>query len=294
MKNLVELIQEDTQDCLGVVKTMKRDILIPANGEKSVPCRAKTGYIEQTLPVLFEPDENTKLSTGLDLHETLTSVKRGTKAVLQISVHNTTSRDILLRNRRILGRLQHVQSATPLEVKLRQNTEDQSFTRKSVNVTEINQPIESKLKRKNEHIVDNIDFSGLTVEQRNKAREMLLEESESFACDDDDIGYTPNLRLNINLSDPTPVQKNYTSIPRPLYQEVKHHIEDLLNKQFIAKSQSPYSSPVVRVRKRDGTLRLCVDYRELNRRAKNHWRSKAPSRTARLLPSLYSQLRTKC
>ena len=127
----MELIQEDTQDCLGVVKTIKRDILIPANSEKSVPCRAKTGYIEQTLPVLFEPDENTKLSTGLDLHETLTSVKRGTKAVLQINVHNTTS-DILLRNRTILGRLQLVQSATPLEVKLRPNSEDQSFTRKSI------------------------------------------------------------------------------------------------------------------------------------------------------------------
>ena len=62
------------------------------------------------------------------------------------------------------------------------------------------------------------------------------------------------------------MQKNYTSIPRPLYQEVKHHIEDLLNKQFITKSQSPYSSPDVCVRKKDGTLRLCVDYRDLNRR----------------------------
>ena len=62
------------------------------------------------------------------------------------------------------------------------------------------------------------------------------------------------------------VQKNYRSIPRPLYQEVKHHIEDLLNKQFITKSQSPYSSPIVCVRNKDGTLRLCVDYRELNHR----------------------------
>ena len=117
-----------------------------------------------------------------------------------------------------------------------------------------------------EHVVRNIDLSGLSLEQRNSAREMLLEESESFARDDDDIGYIPNLRLNINLSDSCPVRKNYTSIPRPLYQEVKGHIEDRLNKQFIQKSQSPYSSPVVCVQKKDGTLRLCVDYRELNRR----------------------------
>ena len=39
-----------------------------------------------------------------------------------------------------------------------------------------------------------------------------------------------------------------------------------MNKQFITKSRSSYSSPVVCVRRKDGTLRLCVDYRELSRR----------------------------
>ena len=62
----------------------------------------------------------------------------------------------------------------------------------------------------------------------------------------------------------TPVQKSYSSIPRPLYAEVKHYIEDLLNRGWITKSQSNYSSPVVCVRKKDGGLRLCVDYREWN------------------------------
>ena len=126
------------------------------------------------------------------------------------------------------------------------------------------------MERKNEHVIRNVDLSGLCLEQRNGARGTLLVESESFSCDDDDIGYIPNLQLNINISDSRPVQKNYTSIPRPLYQEVKHHIEDLLNKQFIANSRSPYSSPVVCVRKKHGTLRLCVDYRELNPRTIPH------------------------
>ena len=72
--------------------------------------------------------------------------------------------------------------------------------------------------------------------------------------------------MTINLSDPTPVQKTYASIPKPLYPEVKQHIEDLLNKGFITRSNSNYSSPVVCVRKKDGTLRLCVDYRQLNHR----------------------------
>ena len=72
--------------------------------------------------------------------------------------------------------------------------------------------------------------------------------------------------MEINLADRQPVQKNYASIPRPLYPEVKHYLEDLLNKNFIRRSKSPYSSSVVCVRKKDGTMRLCVDYRALNKK----------------------------
>jgi hypothetical protein len=65
-----------------------------------------------------------------------------------------------------------------------------------------------------------------------------------------DIACIPDLKVTIKLSDETPVQKNYTAVPRPLYPEVKIYVEDLLNKNFIRKSTSPYSSPLVCVRKR--------------------------------------------
>ena len=56
--------------------------------------------------------------------------------------------------------------------------------------------------------------------------------------------------MEIPLKDNEPVQKKYTSVPRPLYPEVKQYIEDLLNQNFISKSKSPYSSRVVCVRKK--------------------------------------------
>ena len=42
-------------------------------------------------------------------------------------------------------------------------------------------------------------------------------------------------------------------------------MEDLLNQNFITESKSPYSSPVVYVHQKDEPLRLCINYRELNR-----------------------------
>ena len=89
----------------------------------------------------------------------------------------------------------------------------------------------------------------------------LYEERDAFA-----IGCIPNLQTNINLTDTRPVQTIYTAIPRPLYPEVNHYLKDLLNKNFIRKSKSPYCSSVVCVRKKDGGMRLCVDYRELNKK----------------------------
>ena len=69
-------------------------------------------------------------------------------------------------------------------------------------------------------------------------RQMLKEEAASFAKNEDDIGCMEDLQMDIELSDSTPIQRNYVSIPRPLYQEVKTYIEDPMNKQFITKSQS--------------------------------------------------------
>jgi len=46
--------------------------------------------------------------------------------------------------------------------------------------------------------------------------------------------------------------------------ELKKHIEDLMEKQFIRPSTSPWGAPVLLVKK-DGSSRLCVDYRQLNK-----------------------------
>lgn len=56
----------------------------------------------------------------------------------------------------------------------------------------------------------------------------------------------------------------YRHIPPKCMTKLKAHIKGLLEQGVIEKSVSPYTAPVVLVRKEDKSLRLCVDYSRLN------------------------------
>ena len=90
------------------------------------------------------------------------------------------------------------------------------------------------------HIRD-IDLEGLIPGQKEMALKLLTEEADSFAKDDNNVGCIPDLKLDLDLEDQTPVQKNYVAVPKPLYPEVKAYIEDLLYRNFIKKSSFSYS-----------------------------------------------------
>jgi len=47
--------------------------------------------------------------------------------------------------------------------------------------------------------------------------------------------------------------------------ELKKQLEDLLDKKFVRPSVSPWGAPVLLVKKKDGSMRLCIDYRQLNK-----------------------------
>ena len=99
-----------------------------------------------------------------------------------------------------------------------------------------------------------VDLSELGPTQKEIARKLLCEECHSFAKSEEEVGCVKELELEINLFVERLVQKITQQYPKPLYGEVHHYVEDLLNRGWIKHSKSPYSSPVVCVCKRDGHL----------------------------------------
>lgn len=83
---------------------------------------------------------------------------------------------------------------------------------------------------------------------------------------DDDVGCISELEMDIKMISDQLVQKNYFFIFRSFYLEVKGYIEDLFSRGFIRKFKFLFLSSVVCVRKKDGGMRLCIDYRELNKK----------------------------
>jgi hypothetical protein len=60
------------------------------------------------------------------------------------------------------------------------------------------------------------------------------------------------------------IYKTSFRMTTPELAELKEHIRELVEKGFIRRSSSPWGAPVIFVPKKDGTQRLCVDYRALN------------------------------
>lgn len=116
-------------------------------------------------------------------------------------------------------------------------------------------------------VLDTLDLGG-NEEQKCQLKALLAKYLDIFAAEDEDLGYTDRVRHEIHLTDDDPVTQPYRRIPPTQYGEVKEHISKLLSKGVIRESSSAYASPIVLVRKADGRLRLCVDYRRLNQKTK--------------------------
>ena len=239
-------------DILGNAK-VRDTVVIPANHRVFVKCCTRIMVNDRNTAVLFQPDIVVQNTLGEDLlfEDSLIPLHPGRKN-FEITVKNSSDTDVILKKGTVIGTLNSPSAVIPLEI--------ESPKINKISATPPNDTVTS------DDWLPDVDLSHLSTDQREKAENMLRSVNGVFGRNEFDIGEIKDFTMEIKLRDDLPIAKPYRAIPRPIYQEVKDYIDNLLLNGWIEKSYSSYSSPIVCARKKDGSLRLCVDYRDLNRR----------------------------
>ena len=100
--------------------------------------------------------------------------------------------------------------------------------------------------------------------QKQKLRIFLKKYEKVFATFPEDLGRTGIVKHTIDTGDSRPIQQRPRRLPLQQREVEQKQIKEMLERNVIAPSSSPWASPVVLVRKKDGSWRFCADYRKLN------------------------------
>ena len=201
------------------------------------------------LNLIAEPFKNSQLPSNIQCTPTYCTLEPGSNQVT-VGLRNISARKITVPSKTILCQIQLANIIPPMNT-----STDQT-------------PSEEK-KEDDPCIPNHLDLGELstwTEEQQYAARKLLCDYADTFSKNDLDLGKCNILKHNIQLTDQQPFKERYRRIPPHLFEEVKQHLQEMVEVGAIRKSFSPWASGVVLVRKKDGGLRLCIDLRKLNNR----------------------------
>ena len=100
-------------------------------------------------------------------------------------------------------------------------------------------------------------------------RKLLVDYGDIFAKDGYDLGKCNTVKHHIDTGDERPVKRRTRRMPQAHFEECEHQIVELEKAGRIKPSNSPWGANVLLVKKKDGSWRMCIDYRELNTKTKN-------------------------
>ncbi|GFW16315.1 hypothetical protein TNCV_4264801 [Trichonephila clavipes] len=111
-----------------------------------------------------------------------------------------------------------------------------------------------------ENLQEELDLRHVENRQIKKELEKLIQDYEPEKTASTDV------TMRIILKDEGPVCQHPRRLTFTERQEVNKQIEEWLNEGIIRPSSAEYASPIVMVKKKDGSSRMCIDYRKLNQK----------------------------
>ncbi|XP_071142173.1 uncharacterized protein [Mytilus edulis] len=224
---------------LAVVKSAETHaITIPANSQVVINGYLDKQLQQQQMCAILQPTLNSALPEDLDIMPTVITYDCQQRGSIPIHISNVTTRTVTLQPRALICEIQ------------------------PVDIEDIVTPEEKEFKDIMKDI--KLPMDDLTDDDYERGKELIHRYQDIFFKGDDDIGHTSAVRHRIDLIDNVPFKQRHRRIPPSMLEEVRNHLQQLLSAGVIRRSHSPWSSNVVLVRKKDGKLRMCVDYRQLN------------------------------
>ncbi len=104
---------------------------------------------------------------------------------------------------------------------------------------------------------------GLTPLEETHFRTLLQEFADVISVGD--LGKTNMVRHTINTGNAEPIHQHPRRLPFHQKEQVHEMLQEMLDSGIIEPATSPWSSPIVLAKKKDGTLRFCVDFRRVNK-----------------------------
>ena len=264
----------ENPDFLTEVKS-SQTVNIPAGHRVKMRCRVKAQSSDEEQTVYFDPILSADgTEDRLVFSETVSTLKRGRTNYVTVDVMNMTKEDRVLKKGEVLGSMHSVSAVIPMtrlfdvggnkgeESKKEGETEKPLAEGVSVDVGGV------EGKQEEDAVEDGTkmkwNLSHLEKDKREMLEKVLNKNEDIFSVGDLDIGEVKDFKMELNVVDNTPVKAAYRKVPPHLYTEVRNYVEDMKTNGWIRESFSSYSSPIVCARKKNGGLRLCVDYRKLN------------------------------
>lgn len=162
-----------------------------------------------------------------------------------------------------------VMNTSPVRRKLKKGMEI-ALLEPIIQITDIEKHDDPRAPNKDEAVPEHVkelyerSVVSLNQEQRETVSNLLEDFKDVFSEGPNDLGLAKDVRHRIDTGDEQPIKQRRRNIPFAKRTEADRAVADMEKCGIIEPSSSPWCSPVVLVRKKDGTRRFCVDYRRLN------------------------------
>ena len=225
--------------------TAVNDVTIPAQSEILLVGQIH-GQVKPDVTYLVEPDGSESLPPNMIVARTLVKPESG-RCLVQVC--NLSTNEIKLKQGSNVGAASQGFVAHSDEVPESQTTVNSS------------QPLPEHLQALYD---DTCNRENLSETAKAGLRTLLCKHSRLFAESDDDLGRTHLVQHDIQTSEAAPIRQPPRRVPEAQREIMEEEVAKMLRQGVVEPGQSPWASPVVLVKKKDGSTRFCVDYRRLN------------------------------